>query len=42
MPRSSATQPSAIIRFGMPLYVVKMNLTRTDPLLPVDQLTELI
>ena len=42
MPRSSATQASAIIRFGMPLYLVKMNLTRTDPLLPVDQLTELI
>ena len=42
MPRSSATQASAIIRFGMPLYLVKMNLTRTDPLLPVNQLTELI
>ena len=42
MPRSSATQASAIIRFGMALYLVKMNLTRTDPLLPVDQLTELI
>jgi hypothetical protein len=41
-PRSSATQGSVIIRFGMALYLVKMNLTRTDPLLPVDQLTELI
>jgi hypothetical protein len=26
----------------MPLYLVEMNLTRTNPLLPVDQLTELI
>ena len=42
VPRSSATQASAIICFGMALYLVKMNLTRTDPLLPVDQLTELI
>jgi hypothetical protein len=42
MPRSSATQASAIISFGMPRYLVKMNPTRTDPLLPVDQLTELI
>jgi hypothetical protein len=42
MPQSSATQASAIIPFGRPLYLVKMNLTRTDPLLPVDQLTELI
>jgi muconolactone delta-isomerase len=42
MPQSSATQASAILCFGIPLYLVEMNLTRTDPLLPVDQLTELI
>jgi muconolactone delta-isomerase len=42
MPGTPATQAIAIICFGMALYLVKMNLTRTDPLLPVDQLTELI
>jgi hypothetical protein len=42
MPGTPANQASAIICFGMALYLVKMNLTRTDPLLPVDQLTELI
>jgi muconolactone delta-isomerase len=42
MPGTSTTKASAIICFGMALYLVKMNLTRTDPLLPVDQLTQLI
>ena len=42
MRQSSATQATAIIHFGRPLYLVKMNMTRTDPLLPVNQLTELI
>jgi hypothetical protein len=26
----------------MPMYLVSMNLRRADPLLPVDQLTELV
>ena len=26
----------------MPIYLVSMNLRRTDPLLPIDQLTELV
>jgi muconolactone delta-isomerase len=42
MSGTSATQANAIIFFRMPLYLVKMNLTRTDPLLPVDQLTQFI
>jgi muconolactone delta-isomerase len=40
--RTSATSDGAIICFGMPLYLVTMNLTRSDPLLPVDQLTQFV
>jgi muconolactone delta-isomerase len=36
------TPATAIISFGMPKYLVTMNLRSADPLLPVDQLTKLI
>jgi muconolactone delta-isomerase len=39
---TSPTSGGAIIVPEMPKYLVTMNLRRTDPLLPVDELTKLI